>query len=418
MSPEGAGPPDVLRDEPPGVLPAASLKRVTAVLCLTEIVSWGVLFYAFPVIAPSIAEQTGWSMTWVVAAFTGGQLAAAATGLLVGRWIHRRGPRLVMSLGSALGVLALLAASRSTSLLEFAGAWLLAGCAMAAVLYPPAFAALTGWGGTRRIQALTVLTLVAGLASTVFAPLAAVLVEPLGWRDAYAVLAAILVITIPAHWWGLDQPWHRHGPDPLPHRAGAARGPVAAWRTPEFLRLVTSMSLVGLCIWSLVILFVPLLTDRGYSVRAAAVALGIGGIGQVCGRLGYRWLSVRTAPRGRAQLVFAAVAATTLVLALVPGPYLLLVLLSFLAGGARGIYTLIQATAVADRWGTRHFATLNAIATGPLVVTGALAPWIGTALAVGLGSQALTLVILAGVAGLAVSVVPRDSRPAPEPTTA
>ena len=43
----------------------------------------------------------------------------------------------------------------------FVAAWLLAGVAMSATLYPPAFAALTRWYGPRRVRALTVLTLAA-----------------------------------------------------------------------------------------------------------------------------------------------------------------------------------------------------------------------------------------------------------------
>ena len=53
--------------------------------------------------------------------------------------------------------------------------------------------------GMRRVRALTTLTLVAGLASTVFAPLTAALAGALGWRGTYLVLAGILaVVTIPA----------------------------------------------------------------------------------------------------------------------------------------------------------------------------------------------------------------------------
>jgi hypothetical protein len=41
---------------------AVSLRgRVLAVLGLTQTVSWGVLYYAFPVLAPSISRDTGWS---------------------------------------------------------------------------------------------------------------------------------------------------------------------------------------------------------------------------------------------------------------------------------------------------------------------------------------------------------------------
>ena len=43
------------------------------------------------------------------------------------------------------------------------------------LFYPSAFAALTGWYGPQRVQALTALTLAAGVASTIFAPLASAL---------------------------------------------------------------------------------------------------------------------------------------------------------------------------------------------------------------------------------------------------
>lgn len=36
---------------PRGALPA---------LCVTQVTSWGVVFYAFPVLDPAITEDTGW----------------------------------------------------------------------------------------------------------------------------------------------------------------------------------------------------------------------------------------------------------------------------------------------------------------------------------------------------------------------
>jgi hypothetical protein len=41
--------------------------RVLVVLCVAQIVSWGVLYYAFPVLAPNIAADTGWSIAAVTA---------------------------------------------------------------------------------------------------------------------------------------------------------------------------------------------------------------------------------------------------------------------------------------------------------------------------------------------------------------
>ena len=81
--------------------------------------------------------------------------------------------------------------------------------------------------GPRRLTALTALTLLAGLASTIFAPLTAALLAQLGWRHTYLTLAAVLgLITIPAHLSGLRGRWP--DPDPAdgrrPRRAGTGRG--------------------------------------------------------------------------------------------------------------------------------------------------------------------------------------------------
>jgi len=66
-------------------LDEAGLRRVLAVLCLTEITSWGILYYAFPVLSVSISADTGWSLPVIVAAFSLSQLAAAPTGSARGR---------------------------------------------------------------------------------------------------------------------------------------------------------------------------------------------------------------------------------------------------------------------------------------------------------------------------------------------
>jgi MFS family permease len=56
------------------------------------------------------------------------------------------------------------------------------GLAMSATLYDPAFATATRWFERKRLRALTVITLVAGFASTIFLPLAQWLVEHQTWR--------------------------------------------------------------------------------------------------------------------------------------------------------------------------------------------------------------------------------------------
>lgn len=170
-------------------------RRALTALCATEVVSYGAL-YAFPVLAgPSPPTPAG------PTAFSAGNLLGAATGIPVGRLLERHGPRPVMTARRLRACHSRARRRRARSGLGwFLAAWLLAGVAMACVLYPPAFAALTGWYDPNRVAALTTLTLVAGFASTIFATLTATLADHLTWRSTYLVLAGLLTATtIPVH---------------------------------------------------------------------------------------------------------------------------------------------------------------------------------------------------------------------------
>jgi predicted MFS family arabinose efflux permease len=277
---------------------------------------------------------------------------------------------------------------------------------MAGVLYQPAFAALTRWWGPRRVTALTALTLLAGLASTIFAPITAALAENLDWRRTYLVLAVVLaVVTIPAHFFGLRGQW------PAPEPAEEAhRDPGAIARSRPFVLLVIAVALATFSAFAVVVNQVPLLIERGLSATTAAWALGLGGLGQVLGRLGYGRLSRATSVRARAVLILALGAIATALLAVLPGPAVLLVAVAMLAGAARGVFTLLQATAISDRWGSAHYGRLGGILTAPAMLATALAPWAGAALAEALGGYPAVFVILAVIAAvaavLAVGTIP------------
>lgn len=385
----------------------AGPRRVLVVLCVTEITSWGVLFYAFPVLAAEIVAATGWSMPAITAAFSVGQVVAAVVGIPLGRWLDRHGPRGVMTAGSLVAAPALVLVASAPNLGWFVLGWLAVGVAMGAVLYPPAFAALTRWHGPDRVRALTVLTLAGGLASTVFAPATALLSARLDWRDSYLVLAAVLaVITVPAHWFGLRLPWPPADPAPSHHtRPAVADDPRAVARSRPFLVLAMAFSAAGFAAFAVVIGLVPLLIEQGMDTTTAAVALGLGGAGQVAGRLGYPALARRTAVRTRTVVVLLVMAAATALLGLLTHP-VALVAAAIGAGTARGVLTLLQATAVTDRWGSTHYGRLTGLLSAPVTVTMAVAPFSAAALAELLGSHATAFLVLAAIATAAAALIP------------
>lgn len=388
------------------------LGGVLAALCVTEIVSWGLLYYTFPVLAPLISADTGWSPMAVTAAFSAALVVSALTGVAVGRGIDRHGPRHIMTVGSLLGALALVVVATAPSLPVFLAGWLLAGAAMAGVLYPPAFAAITGWFTTGRLGALTTLTLVAGLASTVFAPLTATVSSHHGWRETYLWAALVLaVLTIPTHWFLLRRPWptrvHTNAPEPAAEKSYTSQ--VA--RSMQFWLLTGGLTIASLAMYAGLLALVPLMLERGLTTQTAAWVLGLGGLGQVAGRLVYTALAHRASLTTRTATVFGLVTVSTLALAIVPGPVALLVATSMAAGVGRGIATLLQATAITDRWGPRAYGHLSGLMGLPVLLATALAPWSGAVLAAITGSYATGFTILAGLAAIGTVLLIASTTP-------
>lgn len=366
---------------------------VLLALCVSVTVSYGVLYYAFTVLAPAISDDTGWSATAVTTAFSAGSLAGALAGISAGRVLQRHGPRPVMTGGSLLGVGAVTLVALAPSYPAFVVGWLLVGLASAGTFYPPAFAALTHWYGAGRVRAITTLTLVAGFASTIFAPLTAGLGEALGWRRTYLVLAVLLLaVTVPAHAWALRRPWH--------HREPARPGPPdrEILTSRPFLLLTASATLASLAMYASLVNLVPLLLDHGIGLQVAAWALGLSGAGQVAGRLAYPALDRRVRPNPRAAAIIVVMGATLAALAIVPGPALVLVVVAVLGGAARGLFTLVGATLVSDHWGPHRYAALNGVFHAPIGIAAALAPAFGAGIATVTGSYAALFGILALIA--------------------
>jgi MFS family permease len=392
--------------EQAGVRPALAAgerRGVLWTLCLTEIVSWGVLYYAFAVLGHTIAEDTGWSLTQLTALFSAALIVSGVAGIYAGKVIHRHGPRWVMTTGSVLAAVALVVIAVAPTLPLFAAGWMIAGVAMAGVLYAPAFAAITVWFGPDRVRALTAVTLVAGLASTVFAPLTAALAHAVSWRDTYLVLAVVLaVLTIGPHAIFLRPAWPTPADEARP-TDGDASHPAGFWI------LTIAFTAMSICAYAGIINLVPLLAERGYSPAEAAWALGIGGFGQVIGRLGYARLAARVGLVRRTVAIFAVSAISTAALAVVPGPYPVVVVASLVAGYTRGLATLLGATAISDRWGVDNYARLNGIFNGPMMAAAAIAPFLGAGLAALLGGFPAAFGVLAviGLVGTFIAAAER-----------
>jgi len=183
--------------------------RAIPVLGVTQVLSWGTIFYTPVLIVPLIAQDRGWSISFAMGGFSIGLLAAGLTAPTVGRLIDRFGGHVVMTIGSLIGAVGLVLITHAANWIAYLGVWVVLGIAMAANLYDSAFATLGRIFGAGARQPITALTLIGGFASTVSWPATHFLLEAVGWRGTYLVYAALLAcVSAPLH--ALALPRSRH----------------------------------------------------------------------------------------------------------------------------------------------------------------------------------------------------------------
>lgn len=330
---------------------------IVAVLSVTETVTWGIVYYGFPVFLRPMEQELGASRVAITAAFSIGLGVSALSSISVGRWLDARGPRALMTAGSILATALTFAWARVDSLGSLYVVWFLMGFAMATTLYEPAFAVIVSWFARGRDRALLTVTLVAGLASTIFMPIEAWLLERMGWRAALNTLAVVLgVITIPLH--ALLLRTGRAGVAGRDAREAASLTLGESARTVVFWVLAIAFVVGNFTTAAITTHLIPYLVDLGYSAAIAAAVIGWMGAMQLVGRIVFVPISARLGARVMVAAVFFAQA-----LGIVQLPFLTLLgtLIPFvvLQGAANGMATLARASSLAEIFGSRNYGAIS-----------------------------------------------------------
>ncbi len=160
----------------------------------------GALF-SLAVLLQPMGSDTGWSRAGLSAAMTVAFLASGFAGFGWGALGDRIGPRPVVLAGSVLLGLALLLASRATTLLQFQLTFgLLLGVAVAS-FFAPVMAATAAAFERRRNLAIALVSAGVGVAPMTMSPLVAWLLTQVGWRETLLVLGLLCwALTLPAAW--------------------------------------------------------------------------------------------------------------------------------------------------------------------------------------------------------------------------
>ncbi len=246
-------------------------------------VGYGTLYYSFSILAPEIAREFGWSQSFVFAVFSIGLLGGAVSAPIIGRLIDRFGARPVLAFGSILAAAALAGLSMVQNGWQFAAVTLAAEFVSIAVQYDAGFAALAQRHGQEARSQITLVTLVAGFASTVFWPLIQWLLTMMTWREVYLVLAGLnLVLALPVH--ALWPSYRREVVVPAKPSAEAGT-PAVASRRPHLALMAISLSAGGFVLSAMGASLLVLLGDAGFTPAIATLTGSLIGPSQVAARV-------------------------------------------------------------------------------------------------------------------------------------
>jgi len=384
-----------------GASAPASRTVVVSALGVTQILAWGSSFYLPAVLAKPIADDTGWSLAWIVGAVSLGMLTSGLIAPRVGRTIDRSGGRPVLALSAVLIAAGQAMLAVAPTLPVYVAAWMVMGLGMSCGLYDAAFSTLGRLYGQGARSAITTLTLWGGFASTVCWPLSAWLVDLIGWRGTCLTYAGLhIAVVLPLYLLMLPR-------TPADARVDATAKSTATASLDSSRLLPTNrraVALVSLMIiltaagmimsmWSIHLL--TLLQAIGVSL-GAAVALGaLVGPAQVGARI-----VEMLAARYHYHPVWTQVASSTLVaaglVALAFGvPILAAALIVYGAGS--GLSSIARGTVPLALFGPDGYATLMGKLAMPGLIAGAAAPTLGALLLDHVGPHG-TLMALASLA--------------------
>lgn len=400
--------------------------RIVAVLAVTETLSWGVLYYAFSVFQVPIGAELGLTSAQLSGAFSLAVLLTGVAAVPVGRWLDARGPRGLMTAGSVVCALLVVAWSQVHNAAGLYAVMAGIGLARAAVLYDPAFAVIVRWFHTRRSSALLAVTVVAGFASTVALPSSDALIDALGWRRALLVLAAVLAAaTVLPHWLVLRRdpadvgahPDGAAGPPPAApdhHQAVAAATwwDTARWAARErvFRWYAAAFAAQAAMVIVVAVHLVPFLREHGHSATFAAVATGALGALSVSGRLVLTGVVRRVPVAVVAAIMFAAQGAGVLVLLTAGSATWAAVVFVALFGLGFGVGTIARPALLADAFGTAGYGTLAGLLTVVTTAATTLAPVIAGAARTATGTYTQALIGLVALSVVAAASLVRAAR--------
>ena len=270
--------------------PARIALNVLALCFVLSVLGRG-LSESFTVFLKPISESFGWDRAQVVSVYSLTWLAGGLTAPMVGRLFDRSGPRVVYSLGLLLLGAAFLIAAHARALWQFQlSVGLCVGLGVALIGNVPNSILLGRWFGPRLPTAMAVLYSATGAGVLVLLPVSQVLIDRIGWRDAYQLFGIVaLCLVVPL----LLLPWRLFASG-SPHIARKTDANfvdegwtlASAMRHHAFWALFCTFFFTAIAMYAITAQIVAYLIDAGFPPLQAATAWGFSGVALFGGMLG------------------------------------------------------------------------------------------------------------------------------------
>jgi MFS family permease len=390
-------------------------------LSLGQLITWGLVYYTFPLFIAPMERELGWSRNEMFGALSAGLLVAGLCSIPVGAWIDRGHGRVLMTGGSLLAAIMMFVWSRTHSLPVLYAVWIGLGACQSVTLYEPAFAVVTRVYGPRFRQAIMVMTLVGGLASTFGIPFAQLLIERIDWRPTLVVLAAINVgVAVLIHW--LFVPGPKVAAVPISHAAPVSDGSprksplAAAVRVPAFWGLVIAFAGYGLAFSAMSFHLIPLLAERKVEMGVVMAIIALIGPMQVVGRVllmaGQKHVTTIQLGAG----IYFAFPIAMAMLALGIHDVYGLILFAILYGVANGLLTILRGMAVPEFIGPEGYGVVTGALTMPTNIMRAAGPLAASFAWSSFGNYTpvlwgLAVIMLIAAAGFAAAAMVSKQKP-------
>ena len=388
------------------ITPAA---KATLGLGLTQIVGWGTTFLMPSVLGRHIERDLSLPSEVVYGGITVMFGVSALCSPHIGRLIDASGARGIMAVGSVAYGASLAALAFSQGLVSYLLCWAAMGLASALALNTPANIALAQVAGARARQAIALLAIIGGFASTVFWPVAEALETVVGWRGVLFAYATIhLAICAPVHLLVLP------GRPLAATQSGAAAEPAPAASAETrrvFLLLALAFSCGAFIFTGFIVHAIGVLRGLGHDPATALLLASLIGPAQVAVRLvelafGHRYSIMSSA------LFAAAVLPLGLGLAWLAGGNFAIALLCLLAYGiANGLKAVLRATLPLALFGRAQFGTWLGRLALPQGIVSAAAPPVLAAVMANWGAEGMLALcfVIATVALVATVALARSS---------